>query len=53
MNFIQKGIENLKSIYLVSKDLDSKKKKQKILFSVILKNLIALTEVVIFICLAF
>ena len=53
MNFIQKGLANLKSIYVVSRDLDTKKKKQKILISVVLKNMIALTEVVIFICLAF
>mgnify|MGYP001486372934 FL=1 len=53
MNFIQKGLANLQSIYIVSRDLDTKKKKQKIFISVLLKNLIALTEVVIFICLAF
>jgi len=53
MNFIQKGLENLKSIYIVSRDLEAKKKKQKILISVILKNVTALVEIVIFICLAF
>tara|TARA_Y100000741_G_scaffold140631_1_gene106182 strand:- start:3850 stop:5466 length:1617 start_codon:yes stop_codon:yes gene_type:complete len=53
MNFIQKGLENLKSIYVVSRDLKAKKKKQKILISVILKNITAMVEIVIFICLAF
>ena len=53
MNFIQKGLANLKAIYSVSRDVATKKKKQKIIFSVLLKNLIALIEIVIFICLAF
>lgn len=53
MNFIQKGLSNLQAIYSVSRDVATKKKKQKIIFSVLLKNLIALIEIVIFICLAF
>ncbi|OUX37949.1 MAG: hypothetical protein CBE33_02105 [Candidatus Pelagibacter sp. TMED273] len=53
MSFIQKGIDNLQSIYTVSKDIKTKKKKQKILISVILKNVIALIEILIFACLAY
>ena len=53
MSFIQKGIDNLQSIYTVSKDIKTKKKKQKILISVVLKNVIALIEILIFACLAY
>ena len=53
MNFIQKAYKNLVQIYIVSKDIKTKRKKQKILISVILKNIIALIEVVIFVMLAY
>ena len=53
MNFIQKAYRNLEEIYIVSKDIKTKRKKQKILISVILKNIIALIEVVIFVMLAY
>jgi ABC-type multidrug transport system fused ATPase/permease subunit len=53
MNFIQKAYKNLQQIYLVSRDVKTKRKKQKILLSVLLKNIIALIEILIFAVLAF
>ena len=53
MNFIKKAYRNLEQIYIVSKDVKTKRKKQKILISVLLKNIIALIEVLIFVMLAF
>ncbi len=53
MNFIQKAYKNLEQIYFVSRDVKTKRKKLKILLSVLLKNIIALIEVLIFAILAF
>ena len=53
MNYIDKIISNLRSTYLVSKDVKVKKKKRKIIYSVALKNIVALIEILIFICLSY
>jgi len=53
METFQKIKVNLKNTYLVSRNLEVKKKKQKILFSVILKNVVAFLEILIFVCLSY
>ena len=53
MNYYQKIIDNLRKTYLVSRTLQVKKKKQKIFISVVLKNLVALLEILIFVCLSY
>tara|TARA_B100001057_G_scaffold499139_1_gene608695 strand:+ start:565 stop:2178 length:1614 start_codon:yes stop_codon:yes gene_type:complete len=53
MNYFQKIIDNLHKTYLVSRTLEVKKKKQKIFISVVLKNLVALLEILIFVCLSY
>jgi len=53
MNYYQKVIDNLRKTYLVSRTLQVKKKKQKILISVVLKNLVAFLEILIFVCLSY
>ncbi len=53
METFQKIKINLINTFLVSKNLEVKKKKQKILFSVILKNIVAFLEILIFVCLSY
>ncbi len=53
MEYFKKIKRNLKNTYLVSRNLEVKKKKQKILFSVFLKNIVAFLEILIFVCLSF
>ena len=53
MEYYQKIKRNLNDTYLVSRNLEVKKKKQKILFSVFLKNVVAFLEILIFVCLSF
>ena len=53
MEYYQKIKRNLKNTYLVSRNLEVKKKKQKILYSVFLKNIVAFLEILIFVCLSF
>lgn len=53
MNYFKKVIENLRKTFLVSRTLQVKKKKQKILVSVVLKNIVAFLEILIFVCLSY